>query len=198
VLTVANFNMHAGVDGWGRPFDAIAVCAAIDADVLVLQEAWTNDAEGPGSGQAEQIGAALGYQVVTCTLAQGRRPLPHPEATARWMPHMGYRAPNRSLYLSGGRPLRATELAAPRYKEGEPGSWGIAVLTRGEWVRDATRTLHLPRLPRDLVRRAAIVVDLTKEGIPFSVVGTHMSHIQYGSHRHYAALRRLLQTEARP
>ena len=26
VLTVANFNLHAGVDGWGRPFDPIAVC----------------------------------------------------------------------------------------------------------------------------------------------------------------------------
>ena len=29
VLTVANFNMHAGVDGWGRPFDPIAACAAL-------------------------------------------------------------------------------------------------------------------------------------------------------------------------
>jgi endonuclease/exonuclease/phosphatase family metal-dependent hydrolase len=29
-------------------------------------------------------------------------------------------------------------------------------------------------------------------------VGTHMSHLQYGSHRNYAALRALLRTEARP
>ena len=76
MLTVANFNMHAGIDGWGRPFDAIAACATFEADVLVLEEAWTNDTEGPGSGQAEQIAAALDYEVVTCTLAKGRRARP--------------------------------------------------------------------------------------------------------------------------
>ena len=198
MLTVANFNMHAGVDGWGRPFDLVAVCAALDADVLVLEESWTNDDEGPGSGQAEQIAAALGYQIVTCTLGHGRRPRPNPDATARWMPHLGFRSNKRSLYLSSARPLRAADVAAPRYREGEPGSWGIAVLTRGEWVVEGTRTLHLPKLRRDWVSRAAIVVDLTIEGVPLSVVGTHMSHLQYGSHQHYAALNRLLRTEARP
>ena len=101
-----------------------------------------------------------------------------------------------SLYLSSARPLRAADVAAPRYREGEPGSWGIAVLTRGEWVVEGTRTLHLPKLRRDWVSRAAIVVDLTIEGVPLSVVGTHMSHLQYGSHQHYAALNRLLRTEA--
>jgi hypothetical protein len=48
------------------------------------------------------------------------------------------------------------------------------------------------------VRRAAIVVDLTARACPCLVVGTHMSHLQYGSHRHYGALNRLLRTEARP
>ena len=57
---------------------------------------------------------------------------------------------------------------------------------------------HLPPLQRDWVRRAAIVVDLTAEGVPLSVVGTHMSHLQYGSHRHYGTLNRVLRTEARP
>ena len=198
MLTVANFNMHAGIDGWGRPFDHVAVCAAFDADVLVLQESWTNDDEGPGSGQAEQIAAALGYQIVTCTLARGRRSRPDPAATDRWLPHLGFRSDRRSMYLTNTRPLRPADLASARYKEGESGSWGIAVLTRGEWVVEGTRTLHLPTLPRDWVHRAAIVVDLTAEGVPLSIVGTHMSHLEYGSHRHYASLNRLLRTEARP
>jgi endonuclease/exonuclease/phosphatase family metal-dependent hydrolase len=48
------------------------------------------------------------------------------------------------------------------------------------------------------VHRAAIVVDLRVDDVPISVVGTHMSHLHYGSHHNYADLRRLLHTEARP
>ena len=180
----------------GPALRPVAVCAAFDADVLVLEEAWTNDAEGPGSGQAERVAAALGYQVVTCTLAEGRRPLPIPTATERWMPHLGFRAEKRSLYLGSARPLPAPSWRAPRYRRAKPGSWGIAVLTRGDMVVEGTRTLHLPPLRRDRVRRAAIVVDMTSEGVPLSVVGTHMSHLQYGSHRHYCRAERLLRTEA--
>ncbi len=53
-------------------------------------------------------------------------------------------------------------------------------------------------LPSDRVERAALVVDLTVEGRPISVVGTHMSHLHYGSHRNWAELRRALKTAARP
>ena len=42
------------------------------------------------------------------------------------------------------------------------------------------------------------MVDVTVEGRPISVVGTHMSHMLYGSHRNWAELRRGLKTEARP
>jgi endonuclease/exonuclease/phosphatase family metal-dependent hydrolase len=111
---------------------------------------------------------------------------------------MGFRSDRRSMYLTNTRPLRAADVASARYQEGVPGSWGIAVLTRGEWVIEGTRTLDLPLLTRDWVHRAAIVVDLTAEGVPVSVVGTHMSHLEYGSHQHYATLNRLLRTEARP
>jgi endonuclease/exonuclease/phosphatase family metal-dependent hydrolase len=198
VLTVVNFNLHAGIDGWGRPFDVIAACATFDADVLVLQEAWANDTEGTGSGQAEQIATALGYEAVTCTLAKGRRTRPHPGATEHWMPRLGFRASVRSLYVSTDKPFHATELAATRYQQGDSGSFGIAVLTRRGMTVDRTHTLRLPILERDRVHRAAIVVDLRVGGVPLSVVGTHMSHLQYGSPRNYADLRRLLRTEARP
>jgi endonuclease/exonuclease/phosphatase family metal-dependent hydrolase len=114
------------------------------------------------------------------------------------MPFLGFRATMRSLYVSSGRPLPAAEEAAARYREGEPGSLGIAVLTRRSLTVDGTRTLWMPPLARDLVHRAAIVVDLTAEGVPLSVIGTHMSHLQFGSHRNYADLRRQLRHEARP
>ncbi len=198
MLAVANFNMHAGIDGWGRPFDVVAACASFDADVLVLEEAWTNDSEGPGSGQAEQIAAALGYEVVTHTLAKGRRPGPHGGSSQRWMPYLGFRVDARSLYVSTSGHLHPRELATPRYQQAESGTWGIAVLTRRTLTVDGTRTLQLSPLARDRVHRAAIVVDLTVDGAPISVVGTHMSHLQYGSHRNYSHLKRLLQTDARP
>jgi endonuclease/exonuclease/phosphatase family metal-dependent hydrolase len=63
---------------------------------------------------------------------------------------------------------------------------------------DGTKTVWMPPLPRDKVHRAALVVDITCEGVPLSVVGTHMSHLQYGSPRNYAYLKRQLRTEARP
>ena len=64
---------------------------------------------------------------------------------------------------------------------------------------EGSQLLHLPSLRRDRVRRAAIVVDLTAEGRPLSVVGTHMSHLQYGSHRHYGdALLRCCAPRRRP
>ena len=42
-LTLATFNVHMGVDGWGRPFDVVGECAPLDADVLVMQESWEPD-----------------------------------------------------------------------------------------------------------------------------------------------------------
>ena len=53
-------------------------------------------------------------------------------------------------------------------------------------------------LRADKLRRVAIVVDLTVDGRPISVVSTHMSHLLYGSYRNWAELRRRLQDEARP
>lgn len=40
-IVVATFNVHAGIDGWGEPFDVVASCADLDADVLLMQETWT-------------------------------------------------------------------------------------------------------------------------------------------------------------
>lgn len=81
-FSVATFNPHAGVNGWGRPFDVVGACRAIDADVLVLQENWTPDI---GPGIAAKVGEAPGYTVFDQPFAGGRLAGPHPQADGRWM-----------------------------------------------------------------------------------------------------------------
>ncbi len=198
MLTIANFNMHAGIDGWGRPFDYLAACRSLEADVLVLQEAWRAEAAPADQGQAESVAATLGYQMVGCTLAEGYRIAEQPGAPASWMPRPAGADRNKSLYFDCVRPIAAKTLASARFAASERGTWGLAVLVRQGLELERHRILHLPTLRQDRVRRAAVVVDLTAEGIPLSVVGTHMSHLHMGSSRHYRQLQHQLATEARP
>src|SRR6516165_8225611 len=71
MLTVVNYNMHCGMDGWGRPYDYVAAIESFEADVVVLEESWT--VAGEDDGQAERTAARLGYQVVTHPIGEGRR-----------------------------------------------------------------------------------------------------------------------------
>lgn len=185
---VANFNVHAGIDGWGRPFDVVGACRALDADVLALEETWTSDG---GSGLAAEVADALGYEVVEQALAHGRRALPHPGADHRWMRPLDWRGASHAIYLDSERPLGARTLASPRYREAEPGSWGIAVLSR--LPLRTVEILELGHLPRDRSRRAAIVVEVALGTGRLTVVATHMSHLTYGSPLHFVRLNRLLE-----
>jgi endonuclease/exonuclease/phosphatase family metal-dependent hydrolase len=80
-VVVASFNLHAGVDGWGRPYDVVDACRLLQADVLVLQESWRSS---DGDDLAGSVGSELGYSVVSRTLATGRRAGPHPGARSTW------------------------------------------------------------------------------------------------------------------
>jgi endonuclease/exonuclease/phosphatase family metal-dependent hydrolase len=100
--------------------------------------------------------------------------------------------------MDGVRPLPESVQTLPRWREAEPGTLGMAVLVRPDLAVESTRLVPMSVLRADRVRRAALVVDLTVDGTPISVVGTHMSHLVHGSHRNWAELRRQLETEARP
>ena len=197
VLSVANFNVHCGIDGWGRPYDLLGAASSLGTDVIVLEEAWTTEGDDAG-GQSGQLARHLGYQIVAHTLGEGRRIRPQPGADDHWAPRPIWRNANRALYMDGVRPWPDHIRALERWQQAERGSWGIAVLVRPELPIETTRVLPLSQLRADRVRRAAIVVDLTVEGKPISVAGTHMSHLHLGAHRNWAELRRQLQTEARP
>jgi endonuclease/exonuclease/phosphatase family metal-dependent hydrolase len=200
VLSIANYNMHCGIDGWGRPYDYLGSIVALDADVIVLEEAWTAEGDATG-GQAHAAARHLGYQVVAQSLGEGRRIQPQPDADDRWIAQPSFRDRNRALFFDTVhpmRPMRPSVHALTRYQEAEPGSMGIAVLVRPELPMEASRVLRLRHLRADRLRRAAIVVDLTVEGRPISVAGIHMSHLLYGSPRQFAELRHRLHADARP
>ena len=195
VLTVANYNMHCGMDGWGRPYDYIEVISSFASDVIVLEEAWT--VVGEELGQAEKVAAHLGYQVVAHTLGEGRRVRPPADADPSWIRQPSWTVENRALFMDGVRPQPAKVQELARWQEAEVGLWGIAVLVRPDLPIGDSRVFPMSPLPSDSVRRAVVVVDLEVEGHPISVAGTHMSHLHYGSHRNWAELRDLLRTGAR-
>ena len=196
MLSIANFNMHCGMDGWGRPYDYPGAIAALDADVVVIEESWTT-AGGRAGGQAAEAARAIGYQVVSHDLGSGRRIRPQPQADHRWIPQPSMSDANRALYMDEIRPMRRRVYAMERWQQAEPGAMGIAVLVRPELPIEGWRLVHLRRLRSDPLRRAALVVDLSVDGRPISVAGIHMAHLLYGSPLHFVQLRRALRTEAR-
>lgn len=196
MLSVANYNMHCGMDGWGRPFDHVAAIGALAADVIMIEESWTT--EGQREGQAEEAARSLGYQFVTHTLGHGRRIRPQPDPGATWVAQPSWSANNRALFLDGLRPYPESVRQLERWQQAEPGTFGIAMLIRPDLAVERTNIVPMSVLRADRVERAALVVDMTVDGQPISVIGTHMSHLLYGSHRNWAELRRGLTTAARP
>ncbi len=182
-VRLASWNVHCGVDGWGRPFDVVGTCRQFDADLLVLQESWRPDG---GASTAERVADALGYDVHQAELARGRLYGPDPEATDRWRPPPGHA--HDTLRLDDIRPGRRAA-----YRQRRPhvtGTWSLAVLTRVP-VR-AVDVCDLGRLPRDGARRAAISCTIDVAGTALVVTGTHMSHLLQWSPIQYRRLRATL------
>jgi endonuclease/exonuclease/phosphatase family metal-dependent hydrolase len=187
-LVVASFNVHGGVDGWGRPFDVVDACGRIEADVLVLQECWFPDG---GVSMAERVAAELGYASVELPFARGRITAPPDRTPDRWGPRL-LTASVHGLRLDRRRPGRVERAGSgSRPLKFERGSWAIAVLSRFPVL--GSHAIELARLRTDHAHRGALVVDIELPGpTPVRVVGTHLAHLSQGSPRHIAVLRRTL------
>ena len=191
-LVVASFNLHAGIDGWGRPYDVVDACERLEADVLVLQEAWTPAGE---EGLAATIAARLGYSVHDVPLARGLRLEASATPGPGWGPRNHDPVHPRRLWIGGEDGVMRHRLR--RWKgRAEPGEWGIAVLSRPP-VR-STAVIELGKLDRDFTRRAALQVDVEVDGRPVAVVGTHLAHFSHGSVFHLTDLRRRLPPASVP
>jgi endonuclease/exonuclease/phosphatase family metal-dependent hydrolase len=189
-LVVASFNVHGGVDGWGRPFDVVAACREIGADVLMLQESWAPDG---GVSVAEHVAGELGYGAVELAFARGRIAVPQDDGNPRWGPRLwarsshGMRLDRRRAAATGHRAARPGRAVAGR------GTWSIAVMSRRPVTH--TETIDLGQLPTDPARRGAVVMDVDLDrATPLRVVGTHLAHLSQGSPRQIGALRRSLKT----
>lgn len=105
---MASFNVH-----WGRgrradhcpPFDLVRACEALDADVLVLQEAWAPD-DGPA--QHDQVATALDMEVVAVPMARAVME-PAPKLVSRADPEHGAGTGDWCLALLSRKPIRTTQ-----------------------------------------------------------------------------------------
>jgi endonuclease/exonuclease/phosphatase family metal-dependent hydrolase len=159
-LTLASFNTHMGVDGWGRPF------APVDG----------------APSTARWVADELGYDLVAeVGLSPAKRFDPVPTTSKRWSP---WPSPLRQAFRLDGerRPSgdRSPKRAFVR------GQWGLALLARVPV--DGVAVLHLDQLRRDPARRAVITCSTTLGGRAVAVFGTHMSHITHGSRAQYREL----------
>ena len=59
VLSVANYNMHCGMDGWGRPYDYVAVIGSLDADVHHARGVLDGRGRGGRAGRGGGAGARV-------------------------------------------------------------------------------------------------------------------------------------------
>jgi endonuclease/exonuclease/phosphatase family metal-dependent hydrolase len=182
-LRVATYNLHAGVDGWGRPSDVVDAAAGLDADVLFVQEAWRGDG---GVDLAAEIAARTGATALVVPLAAGAR-VTGGAGSARWHPASAMLVGNRGLYLDSVRALpdrQRGRLAAARGVE--RGEWCVGLVTRLPVVREATLTLR--ELPRDRSRRLVVTATLAHETGPLEVVALHGAHLSHGSLGQYREL----------
>lgn len=215
-VVIASWNVHSGVDGWGRPFDVVSGCRSIDADVIVIQENWWPDGE---QSLARLVGDALGYRVEESVIARGLMFAPPSEASSRWGPPPWERAPHgtridRRRHTSRRESDREGPSAVASdaaFSEPHPtrtngvvkrGTVGLAVLSRLEV--GYVETWDLGQFFGDPTRRSAIAVQVVVNGAGSSVrhsllvVGTHLSHLRHGSLRQIARLRRMLARRTGP
>ena len=188
-LRVATFNVHCGVDGWGRPFDVAAECAALDADVLVMQESWTPVGGGPST--AAVVGRQLGYQVYEEQLATGRIFPPHPSANHRWGPRPRSASIVFRLDHPDRRQWRNVDRLHPEYGLG---TFGLAVLTRVPIIR--RQVIPLGQLKTDASIRLAVATTVPVGTGAMTVIGTHMSHLLQRSPVQFKRLRAALPDPA--
>lgn len=193
-FSVGNFNVHAGIDGWGRRFDAVSACEQIDTDILVIEEDWI--ADDPTESIGPQVAKKGGYTILTASSGRGRRLLPPSDETAtptRWAPIRAAREPKPirlDNHAHSGAERRGINQAEQEIRA-TPGMWATSLLSR--FPIHAHHFVPLPVLPRDDARRQAIfaTIDIGST-VPLTLIGVHLGHLTRGSTRQMRLLRKAI------
>ncbi len=188
-MRVATFNLHAGVDGWGRPTGALEYAISLNPDVLITPELWRGD---DGTDFFDEISTRLSMKGTFVPLARCER-VTTGTGGRTWQPLLAHFTGERGLYFSEHRTLSASQRAR-RESHGalETGEWGLSLLTT--LPIEEIRIEPLGRLPRERVRRAVIIARLTNEGRPFYVLAIHGAHISHGSYRQYRRVTQIVRS----
>lgn len=179
-LRVATFNLHAGIDGFGRPTAAVDAAVSLDADLLFVQESWRSGTVD----LAEDIAARTGGSAHTVSLSEGFvRHGSGPDG--RWQPRGALLNGRHGIVLDSVRPVPAEHRralqASGRFSEGD---WRMGFVTRLEVLDVAV--LELAHLERDRARRRVVVATLRagdRELMGVTLHGPHLSHGSLGQYR---------------
>ena len=186
-MRVVISNLHAGVDGWGRPTEALTSALALEPDILICPELWRGDEDMVATL------TAAGYHGHFADLTGARRVAPYspPASSRRWQPWTAHLTGERGIYY-GDRPLTIFQRRTQVHQRLEEGRWGLGLYTRLPLL--SITTVPLGRLPRERVTRVAIVARLESDHGPVSVTAVHGAHLSHGSPLWFARLRRVLAT----
>lgn len=188
-MRVATFNLHAGVDGWGRPTRALDAVKELGADVMILPELWRSD---EGHDFFEDLRSSLRVEGGFAPLAHGER-VTSGVGDATWQPRFAHFVGERGLFFKEHRDLTKSQIAARALLDHvETGTWGVAVLSR--FPVEEFNVVSLGRLPREKVQRALVVARFNNEGESFYVLAIHGAHISHGSYLQYRRVNAIAAT----
>ena len=179
-MRVATFNLHAGVDGWGRMTAVLDHAVGLRPDVLICPELWRDEG---GTDLYRDLAIRLDMRGIFVPLALADR-ANVVSGGRSWQPLLAHFRGEQGLYFSEHRTLKKSQLerrAAQHHTT--HGEWGLGLLTR--FTIEDLRVEPLGRLAREKVRRALIVARLREGGRSFYVLALHGAHLSHGSYRQY-------------
>lgn len=185
---MVTFNLHAGVDGWGRPTNALEHLVALQPDVAICPELWRGD---DGDDMVATLRERLSMRGEFVALARAERVCTG-VGPSRWQPLLAHVTGERGLYFREHRDLTTRQRTHRRQRPAvETGEWGLGLFTT--LPIESINVIALGRLPREKVRRALIVARLTLDGRSVHVLAVHGAHLSHGSPWLYRRVTRIVE-----
>ena len=186
-MRVVTFNLHAGVDGWGRPSPALEHLISLQPDVAVCPELWRGD---DGTDFVQVLTERLGLHGEFVALARAER-VTTGRGPNRWQPFFAHITGERGLYFTEHRELTPRQRSHRRDRpQIERGEWGLGLFT--SLPLESIDVISLGRLPREKVRRALLVARVTYEGQSVYMLAVHGAHLSHGSPLMYRRITKLV------